>query len=92
MQTQARLFLTTFVLTQVTQPAARPNFFLDQEYFVERTTHELRFATSEDNRWQAIFGVFNDDTETDRTWRLELPSDYRPRLCTQQPNSWRNQL
>ncbi|MDG1905505.1 MAG: TonB-dependent receptor [Arenicella sp.] len=41
-----------------------PNFFLDQEYFVERTTHELRFATSEDNRWQAIFGVFNDDTET----------------------------
>ncbi len=41
-----------------------PNFFLEQDYEVERTTHELRFATSEENRWQAIFGVFNDDTVT----------------------------
>ncbi|NND82214.1 MAG: TonB-dependent receptor [Gammaproteobacteria bacterium] len=41
-----------------------PNFFLDQFYSVERTTHELRFSTNEDNRWRAIVGVFNDDTET----------------------------
>ncbi len=38
--------------------------FLEQAYEVERTTHELRFATSEENRWQAIFGAFYDDVVT----------------------------
>jgi len=51
-----------------------PNFFLEQFYSVERTTHELRFSTDEDKRLRAIAGVFNDDTETVERGDWNYPS------------------
>ena len=42
----------------------QPDLFLDQVFEVERTTHEIRVATSSENRLRGIIGIFNDDTET----------------------------
>jgi outer membrane receptor protein involved in Fe transport len=42
----------------------QPDFFLDQVFEVERTTHEIRVATDADKSIRGIVGIFNDDTET----------------------------
>ncbi|MEM7359569.1 MAG: TonB-dependent receptor, partial [Pseudomonadota bacterium] len=62
-----------------------PDFFLEQFYTVERTTHELRFSTSEDNRWRAIFGVFNDDTEIIEQGDWNYPSSIQFGLAPNAP-------
>ncbi len=42
----------------------QPDFFLDQVFEVEKTTHEIRIATDPEKKLRGIIGVFNDDTET----------------------------
>ena len=39
----------------------QPDFFLDQVFEVERTTHEIRVATDADKSIRGIVGIFNDD-------------------------------
>jgi len=62
-----------------------PNFFLEQFYSVERTTHELRFSTNEDARWRGIFGVFSDDTETVERGDWNYPSAIQVGLAPNAP-------
>ena len=62
-----------------------PNFFLEQFYSVERTTHELRFSTDEDKRLRAIFGVFDDDTETVERGDWNYPSAIQVGLAPNAP-------
>ncbi len=40
-----------------------PDFFLDQYYNTERTTHEFRLNTDQGKRLRALVGVFYDDTD-----------------------------
>ncbi|MEO0367150.1 MAG: TonB-dependent receptor [Pseudomonadota bacterium] len=62
-----------------------PDFFLEQFYTVERTTHELRFSTDEDKRLRAIFGVYNDDTEIIEQGDWNYPSSIEFGLAPNAP-------
>ena len=62
-----------------------PNFFLEQYYTVERTTHELRFSTDAEKRVRGIFGVFADDTDIIEQGDWNYPSSIQVGLAPNAP-------
>ena len=57
-------FIPYYICSPGYAECGAPDLFLEQEFEVERTTHEFRITTDQENRWRVLLGVFNDDTET----------------------------